>query len=224
MINHVSPLGYFAEAMAEYTTTTQQVDDLIGEMRKAKEAALDVERKLAETLSDFGTSSKEPKDSEMIDLLKEKYDMQEHPEGGFFKETYRGEERISSSYGERNSSTAIYFLITPGSVSRLHRIRADEVWHFYLGGPMTIVELVDGAARCTTLGRDVLNDELVQYTVRAGTWFGSFPNEGTAFSFVGCTVAPGFEFQDFELGSRAKLLEGFPDAKDLVLKLTEGLP
>ena len=80
----------------------------------------------------------------MIDKLKTTYDMQPHPEGGFFKETYRAESRITSSFGERSASTAIYFLITPGSVSRLHRIRADEVWHFYLGGPMTVVELVDG--------------------------------------------------------------------------------
>ncbi|KAH8057022.1 hypothetical protein JL722_7248 [Aureococcus anophagefferens] len=130
-------------------------------------------------------------DATMIDKLKTTYDMQPHPEGGFFKETYRAESRITSSFGERSPSTAIYFLITPGSVSRLHRIRADE---------------------------------LVQYTVKAGTWFGSFPNAGSAYSFVGCTVAPGFEFEDFELGSRAALLAEFPDARDLVVKLTEGLP
>jgi len=163
-------------------------------------------------------------DATMIDKLKTTYDMQPHPEGGFFKETDRAESRITSSFGERSASTAIYFLITPGSVSRLHRIRADEVWHFYLGGPMTVVELVDGAAKCTTLGHDVLDGQLVQYTVKAGTWFGSFPNAGSAYSFVGCTVAPGFEFEDFELGSRAALLAEFPDARDLVVKLTEGLP
>lgn len=90
---------------------------------------------------------------------------------------------------------------------------------------MTVVELIDGEAKCTTLGQDVLNGQLVQYTVRKGTWFGSFPNEGSAYSFVGCTVAPGFEFEDFELGSsREKLLREFPDAEELVVKLTEGLP
>ena len=171
-----------------------------------------------------GGDSADATESDIIQQIKEKYEMLPHPEGGFFKETYRSEDRINASYGERVCATAIYFLITPGSVSRLHRIRADEVWHFYLGGPMTVVELKDGAAKSTTLGQDILNGQLVQYTVKAGTWFGSFPNEGSQFSFVGCTVSPGFEFEDFELGSRVKLLEEFPGAKDLVTKLTEGLP
>ena len=76
-----------------------------------------------------------------VESLVTKFNLQPHPEGGFYAETYRGDTTVEASYGTRSSSTAIYFLITPGSVSRLHRIAADEVWHFYLGGPMTVVEI-----------------------------------------------------------------------------------
>ena len=126
----------------------------------------------------------------------------------------------------RKASTSILFLITPGNVSRLHRINSDEVWHFYLGGSMTVVELDDAtkSAKLTVLGHDILGGEVVQYVVRAGTWFGSYSNEGSAYSFVGCTVAPGFEFTDFELGSRATLTTQFPLATDVIGKLTIGLP
>eukprot|EP00594_Rhizosolenia_setigera_P009835 CAMPEP_0178954562 /NCGR_PEP_ID=MMETSP0789-20121207/9065_1 /TAXON_ID=3005 /ORGANISM="Rhizosolenia setigera, Strain CCMP 1694" /LENGTH=172 /DNA_ID=CAMNT_0020635989 /DNA_START=266 /DNA_END=784 /DNA_ORIENTATION=+ len=171
------------------------------------------------------TNNDNSADSEIVQKIIEKYEMLPHPEGGYFKETYRSEGSTDTKKGSRNFSTAIFFLITPGSVSRMHKIESDELWHFYLGGPMTIIEASkeDGVKK-TVLGSDVLNGELVQYTVKAGTWFGSFPNEGSSFSFVGCTVAPGFDFEDFELGSRAKLLAEFPDAKDVINKLTEGLP
>ena len=150
------------------------------------------------------------------------HSMKPHPEGGFYAETYRSALSVTSSFGERSASTAITFLITPDSVSRLHRLEADEVWHFYEGGPMTVVELdreAGGNTRLTTLSQDT-----PQYVVPAGTWFGSFANEGSDYSFVGCTVSPGFEFSDFELGSRKALLDEFPGAADLVTKLTEGLP
>ena len=164
-----------------------------------------------------------------IAALTERFKLQPHPEGGFYAETYRGTEMVSTPVGERACSTAIYFLMTPGNVSRLHRIKSDEAWHFYLGGPMTVVELIDGTAKCTTLGQDVLSTDTpqsVQYVVKANTWFGSFPNDGSPYSLVGCTVAPGFDFADFELGSRAALLAEFPsaEAQPLIEKLTEGLP
>lgn len=101
------------------------------------------------------------------------------------------------------------------------------VWHFYLGESMTVVELDPTApqqCRLFTLGPNVLAGEKVQHTVRAGTWFGSYSNEGSAFSFVGCTVSPGFDFCDFELASRAQLLVDFPSARSVIEKLTEGLP
>lgn len=159
--------------------------------------------------------------SEVAALLA-KHSMKPHPEGGYYLETYRSALKVETPIGERSASTAITFLITPGSVSRLHRLQADEVWHFYEGGPMTVVELdsdADGQARRTIISRDN-----PQHVVPAGTWFGSFPNAGSPFSFVGCTVAPGFEFADFELASRARLLTEFPQAAKLVVKLTKGLP
>lgn len=118
------------------------------------------------------------------------------------------------------ASTAIYFLVLQKNVSRLHRIKYDEVWHFYLGGPLVVVELVDGGYRETVLGQNIFEAERVQHVVRGGTWFGCFPKPGTYFSFVGCTVAPGFEFRDFELGDRAKLTAEFPAARDVIEKLT----
>ena len=103
---------------------------------------------------------------------------------------------------------------------------ARKVWHFYLGAPMTVVEMdasAPGHARTTVLGQDIFAGQSVQYTVRAGTWFGSFPNDGGAYSFVGCTVAPGFDFVDFEMADPADLKREFPDAHALIEKLTIGL-
>ena len=90
---------------------------------------------------------------------------------------------------------------------------------------MTVVEISEeGVLKETILGPNVLKNEVVQYTVKANTWFGSFPNDGTEFSFVGCTVAPGFDFQDFELASRSKLVERFPNHAEAIHRLTVGLP
>ena len=158
-----------------------------------------------------------------IEDLKSRYTLLPHPEGGFFAETYRAESTVETSYGTRNASTAIYFLITPGSVSRLHKITADECWHFYLGGPLTVLEISeDGTLTKTTLGQD--KGQHVQYVVKAGTWFGSYPNKGTEYSFVGCTVAPGFDFSDFKLASRAGLCKQYPQHEKEIARLTLGLP
>lgn len=178
-------------------------------------------------MSSPSSSSKED-DRKTIEALVKKFNMKAHPEGGFYVETYRSSSNVKSSYGNRSASTAICFLITPGCVSRLHRIKANEVWHFYLGGPMTVLELNenDRTVKKTVLGSNVLSSsETVQYTVKANTWFGSYPNPGTSFSFVGCTVSPGFEFDDFELASRSALLEKFPKRHhEEIYKLTIGLP
>eukprot|EP00941_MAST-03F_sp_MAST-3F-sp1_P000330 g330.t1 len=155
--------------------------------------------------------------------LKEKYNLQPHPEGGYFAETFRSKENVTTSKGlTRSSSTAILFMITPDKVSRFHRLQSDEVWHFYDGGPMTVVELTNDSFKTTVLGRD--EGSKLQHVVPAGTWFGSFPNEGTEFSLVGCTVSPGFDFDDFELASRQNLLCEYPKAKEIIEKLTKGLP
>jgi predicted cupin superfamily sugar epimerase len=168
-----------------------------------------------------------------MDKLIAKYKMQPHPEGGYYVETFRSEINVDTKNGPRSASTAIYFLMNADSISRLHRIASDEVWHFYLGCPITIVELDEttGGAKLTTLGNNITSDsnEVVQYVVKGGTWFGSYPNIASVtedFSFVGCTVSPGFDFSDFELGSNAALSGMFPvaAAQGVIDKMTIGLP
>jgi predicted cupin superfamily sugar epimerase len=125
--------------------------------------------------------------------------------------------------GDRPFSTSIYFLLKAGDVSRLHRLRSDETWHFYAGGPLTVAEISPkGAVTKTTLGRDLAAGHTFQHVVPAGAWFGAWPEAGTEFSFAGCTVAPGFDFRDFELARREELLELFPHAAELIKKLTGG--
>lgn len=155
------------------------------------------------------------------------YDLQPHPEGGYFKETYRASEKLLQTAlperlsGDRNISTAIFFLLPEGEKSHLHRIKSDEVWHFYLGGPLTIVQLhPDGKMSTIVLGRDVKHGQSLQHVVPNGCWFGAIPNRGSGFSFVGCTVATGFDFADFEMGNRSDLLKQYPHAKDNILLLT----
>ena len=146
-----------------------------------------------------------------------------HPEGGYFRETYRASESVAPGAlprrfgGERSLSTAIYFLLEAGQCSHLHRIRSDEVWHFYAGDPLEVVEIdAAGSLRVTKLGADLL----YQHTVPAGSWFGAAPAEGSRFSLVGCTVAPGFDFADFELADRAALLREYPRHQDWIRRLT----
>ena len=132
-----------------------------------------------------------------------------HPEGGFYRETYR-------AAGGRYSS-AILFLLPQGSVSRLHRIKSDEVWHFHLGGPLVVVELdlASGRTRRTKLGPK----HRLQHVVKAGTWFGAWLELGADYALVGCTVAPAFEFKDLELGRRGELLKCFPKSNRVLRRL-----
>lgn len=154
------------------------------------------------------------------DLVR-RFSLLPHPEGGFFRESYRSPEALSLPRGSRSASTAIYFLLPEGSVSKLHRIQSDEVWHFYLGGPLRLTELhPDGGRREVVLGQDVKKGQLLQHVVSAGVWFGAAPEKGSAYSFVGCTVAPGFDFADFELAVRAELVKRFPLQRAAVERLT----
>ena len=141
------------------------------------------------------------------------FELEPHPEGGYFKETYRSEKK----FGEHHSSTAIYFLLPNGTKSHLHRIQSDEMWHFYLGDPLTIFEILpDGSTLETKLGQDLKKGEKLQYLVKAGHWFGAIPTKNAKYSFVGCTVSPGFEFRDFELGKKDTLLKEYPRAKNVI--------
>ena len=159
--------------------------------------------------------------------LIDRFGLAPHPEGGYFKESYRSAELIVKSAlprrfkGDRSFSTAIYFLLPAGAKSRLHRIKSDELWHFYLGGPMRLVQLSeDGRLDEIVMGPDVAAGQKLQHAVLAGCWFGAYPEKGGAFSFVGCTVAPGFDFADFELAKRSELLKRFPQARQAIELLT----
>ena len=146
-------------------------------------------------------------------------DLKPHPEGGYYRETYRSSAILPGT--GKTHSTAIYYLLVPGEVSRLHRITSDEIFHFYLGDPVTWVLLSpSGTMEKVTLGPQLEQEQQVQMTVPAGTWFGGYLNEGGSFALMGTTVAPGFEFKDFELGKREELLAKFPGVEKEILRLT----
>ncbi|HXV27673.1 MAG TPA: cupin domain-containing protein [bacterium] len=155
-------------------------------------------------------------------------DLVPHPEGGYYRETYRSPEIIHPHHlpdrfeGPRNVSTAIYFLLLGHQISLFHRIKCDEVWHFYAGSSLTLY-LIDSAGRLSSiiLGGDFSNGEVFQAVIPMGMWFGAAVNDVSSFSLIGCTVAPGFDFHDFELGSRDQLSVQFPQHHDLILRLTK---
>lgn len=142
-----------------------------------------------------------------------------HPEGGYYKETYRSAESLPGR--GRSVCTAIYYLLEAGSFSALHRIRSDELWFFHAGGPLVVAELAPGGSvKETVLGVDLAAGQAPQHVVPAGRWFGAYPAPGTEWALVSCTVAPGFDFADFELGRRDPLLAAFPSARPLIERLT----
>ncbi len=154
------------------------------------------------------------------------FKMLPHPEGGYYKETYRSEELITHNAlpqrftGDRSFSTAIYFLLEKGNFSGFHKIQSDESWHFYAGQTLHVYVLHNnGNLEIIKLGSDILNGEVFQAVVPAGCWFASEPAPDTDFSFVGCTVAPGFDFADFELAKAADLNKQFPQHEALINRL-----
>ncbi|MGD9642439.1 MAG: cupin domain-containing protein [Elusimicrobiales bacterium] len=151
-----------------------------------------------------------------IEELIKLYAMKPHPEGGFYRETYRSQATANG----RNICTAIYFLLPAGAKSRLHRLGSDEIWHFYLGGPLTVAQIFpDGREERVALGPEPRAGQVQQHAVPAGCWFGAYPAPGTKYALVGCTVAPGFDFDDFEIGGSAALLKDFPASAELIKKL-----
>jgi predicted cupin superfamily sugar epimerase len=149
-----------------------------------------------------------------------------HPkEGGFFRETYRSTEALTalpSRYvGPRAHSTAIYYLLTPNTYSALHRLQTDEIFHFYLGDPVRMLQLdSQGQGRTLVLGPDLINGQQLQVVVPRGIWQGSFLEPGGSFALLGCTVAPGFEYADYESGDRQSLTAHYPAFADLIRRLT----
>ncbi len=159
----------------------------------------------------------------------EKLHLEAHPEGGYFRQTYRSEMSIAREAlpagfgGARAASTAIYFLLEGKNFSAFHRLRSDEVWHFYVGDPLIVHEInAEGEYRSILLGRDPDAGQVLQAVVRAGCWFASHVADWNSFAVVGCTVAPGFDFSDFELAKRAELDARCPQHRDLIQRLTRG--
>lgn len=149
-----------------------------------------------------------------------------HPEGGFYRETYRSEESIIQSglprrfNGKRQFSTAIFFLLRSQDRSMFHRIKSDELWHFHAGTALNIYIIKDGKLVIHKLGPDPEKGELLQIVVPANCWFGAKVEQPDNYTLSGCTVAPGFDFEDFELAESKSLVQQFPELRSIIELLT----
>ncbi len=156
--------------------------------------------------------------------------LEPHPiEGGYFRETYRARGNIEPRHlpagyqtqAPRNLGTAIYYLLTPETFSELHRLPTEEVFHLYLGGPVRMLQLFeDGQGRELLLGADVLHGQEPQLVVAAGVWQGSMLEPGVDFALLGATMAPGFDYADYEQARRDDLLARYPEHDRLITLLT----
>lgn len=148
--------------------------------------------------------------------------LQPHPvEGGFFRETYRSAATLPTQGGRRSVSTAIYYLLKPGHVSELHVLPGDEVFHFYLGSPVRMLQLwPDGSGKDVLLGADIAAGEVPQAVVPGGVWQGTRLVGDAGFALLGCTVAPGFDYADYRSASRAELVAKWPAFAEPIKMLT----
>lgn len=160
-------------------------------------------------------------------VLIESLNLQPHPEGGFFAEIYRSREKFN--YGEdrafpagRNYSTGIYYLLGSEDISCFHRIKSDEVWHHYEGSAITIhVIHEDGQYEALHLGKNLSDRQQPQCVVPSGAWFGVTVDEPDHYALCGCTVSPGFDFEDFEMADRGLMFQAFPEHEAIIRKLTD---
>lgn len=154
-------------------------------------------------------------------------DLTAHPEGGYFRETYRSADTLAGSAlpdrykGSRSVSTSIYFLLPVDQHSAFHRLATDELWYYNLGSAVTVFMIhPDGSYEETTLGPDLSAGHVMQAVIPAGTWFGAKVSDASGFVLVSCSVAPGFDFEDFELATRPSLLKSYPQHADIITQLT----
>jgi uncharacterized protein len=159
-----------------------------------------------------------------MDVIIEKLGLEPHPERGYYRETYRSSSEVPSHRhgGRRAASTAIYFLVTANEPTTfLHRLVSDEIFHLYDGGPLEIVRLFeDGRWDVAVLGMNLDEGERPQIVIPAGTWFGTELRAGASHCLVGCTVAPGFDFADFELAQGPDLEARYPEAAERVRRMS----
>jgi predicted cupin superfamily sugar epimerase len=155
------------------------------------------------------------------DEIKTLLNLAPHPEGGFYRQTYISEERVGLARGARALGTAIYYLLEPGTFSEMHVIDSDEIFHFYLGDPVEMLQLrPDGRSALLTIGPDLQAGQQPQILVPAGVWQGTRLVEGGKVALLGCTVAPGFDFTDYRGGSFAELVEKWPTEAERIRALT----
>lgn len=157
----------------------------------------------------------------------EKLNLLSHPEGGFYKETYRAKENILSDHlpkrfpGNRSFSTGIYYLLEKEKFSAFHKIKSDEMWHHYDGCAL-IIHTIDqqGTYQTLKLGKNLDQNEMPQAVVPYGVWFAAELEDKSSYALVGCTVSPGFDFSDFEMADQSELLKGYPQHQEIIKKLT----
>src|SRR5689334_23825474 len=157
-----------------------------------------------------------------IDKLK----LQEHPEGGYFIETYKSQRIVNfDDYdGDRCICTAIYYLLPGNQFSSFHIMKSDEIWHFYSGSSLTLY-IIDskGKLKEAFLGPNISKGETFQLAVKSGSWFAASVNEKKSYSLVGCTVSPGFDYKDWEIGNRKRLAEMYPEHKQIIERYTSAV-
>jgi predicted cupin superfamily sugar epimerase len=158
------------------------------------------------------------------DEVKRILGLQPHPrEGGWYVRTWEAEEYVAlARYGApRRTSTAIYYLLEPGTFSEMHRLESDEIFHHYLGGPVEMLQLFeDGTAAVTVLGKDIAEGQKLQHVVPRGVWQGSRMLREGEWALLGCTVSPGFEFEDYTDASYEELVQRWPGEAERIRMLT----
>ena len=163
---------------------------------------------------------------EQVRIYIDKLQLQPHPEGGYYKEVYRaGEmilaENLPGAYnGDRNISTSIYFLLQRNDFSAFHKLKSDELWHFYDGSSLKI-SLIDQSGNFNEicLGKNIDEGEVFQTVIKQNCWFAAELIDKKSFALVGCTVSPGFDFRDFEMADCEQLIRQFPELKDRIIRL-----
>jgi hypothetical protein len=155
------------------------------------------------------------------DEIKQKLSLEPHPEGGYFRQTYVSADGVELARGRRSFGTTIYYLLEPGTFSEMHMLPSDEVFHFYLGDPVEMLQLYpDGGSAVFTLGPDLAAGQRVQLLVRAGVWQGTRLIGDGKVALMGCTVTPGFDYADYRSGSLAELSAKWPREIDRIKALT----
>ena len=165
--------------------------------------------------------------NDTVQILINRLNLEKHPEGGYYAEYYRSAEKINKEHlpsrfgGSRVFSTGIYFLLTKNDFSSFHRLKADEIWHFYSGSPLILYEInIDGNLEKTILSNDINKNSQFAKDVKVGNWLAAEVIDKDSYSLVGCTLSPGFEFEDLELAKRNDLIKLFPQHKKIIQEFT----